>query len=101
MHPTYKPFQMVFRPDGLVSHLVFKEDDPIWSTNFKRAIAAMLQFQMKKSGAFVVNEVKEKNESFPPKLDSSNSIHRISNHFDVFLLDGNSWQLYDRIFRLQ
>lgn len=58
MYPTYKPFKIIFNPDGLVSHLIFKEADPLWSTNFKRAIAAMLQFQVKKSGAFVVNEVK-------------------------------------------
>ncbi|KAL9889825.1 vitellogenin-like lipoprotein [Glossina fuscipes fuscipes] len=57
MYPAYKPFKIVLKPDGSVSHLFFKEADPIWSTNFKRAIAAMLQFQIKKSGAFVVDEI--------------------------------------------
>lgn len=57
MYPAYKPFKIALNPDGTISHLVFKETDPIWSTNFKRAIASMIQFQTKKSGAFVVDEV--------------------------------------------
>ncbi|KAI8129767.1 Vitellogenin-1 [Lucilia cuprina] len=57
MYPAYKPFKIALNPDGTISHLVFKETDPIWSTNFKRAIASMIQFQTKKSGAFVVDEM--------------------------------------------
>ncbi|KAH8265516.1 hypothetical protein KR038_009680, partial [Drosophila bunnanda] len=57
MYPPYKPFKIVLTPEGAISHVVFKEADPIWSMNFKRAIASVLQFQMKSSGAFVVDEL--------------------------------------------
>ncbi|XP_061389205.1 uncharacterized protein LOC133324377 [Musca vetustissima] len=57
MYPTYKPFKIALTPEGTIKHLVFKEGDPIWSTNFKRAIASMIQFQTKKTGAFVVDEM--------------------------------------------
>lgn len=57
MYPPYKPFKIALTKDGAISHVVFKEGDPIWSMNFKRAIASVLQFQMKSSGAFVVDEV--------------------------------------------
>lgn len=57
MYPPYKPFKIVLTPEGAISHVAFKEGDPIWSMNFKRAIASVLQFQIKSSGAFVVNEV--------------------------------------------
>lgn len=58
MYPPYKPFKIALTKDGeTISHVVFKEGDPIWSMNFKRAIASVLQFQMKSSGAFVVDEV--------------------------------------------
>ncbi|XP_036228844.2 vitellogenin-2 isoform X1 [Bactrocera oleae] len=57
MYPPYKPFKIVLTPDGTISHLFFKEADPIWSTNFKRAIASILQFQVETSGAFVVDEI--------------------------------------------
>ncbi|XP_017118911.1 uncharacterized protein LOC108140563 [Drosophila elegans] len=57
MYPPYKPFKIALTPDGAITHVVFKEGDPIWSMNFKRAIASVLQFQMKSSGAFVVDEL--------------------------------------------
>ncbi|EDV43546.1 uncharacterized protein Dana_GF16474 [Drosophila ananassae] len=57
MYPPYKPFKIVLTPEGAISHVAFKEGDPIWSMNFKRAIASVLQFQIKSSGAFVVNEL--------------------------------------------
>ncbi|XP_016952519.1 uncharacterized protein LOC108026214 [Drosophila biarmipes] len=57
MYPPYKPFKIVLTPEGAITHVVFKEGDPIWSMNFKRAIASVLQFQMKSSGAFVVDEL--------------------------------------------
>ncbi|EDX12761.1 GD20322 [Drosophila simulans] len=57
MYPPYKPFKIALTKDGAISHVVFKEGDPIWSMNFKRAIASVLQFQMKSSGAFVVDEL--------------------------------------------
>lgn len=57
MYPPYKPFKIALTPEGTISHLQFKESDPIWSTNFKRAIASIFQFQIKSSGAFVVEEV--------------------------------------------
>lgn len=57
MYPPYKPFKIELTPNGTISHLFFKEADPIWSTNFKRAIASILQFQVESSGAFVVDEV--------------------------------------------
>lgn len=57
MYPPYKPFKIALTPEGTISHLLFKESDPIWSTNFKRAIASIFQFQIKSSGAFVVEEV--------------------------------------------
>ncbi|ALC45883.1 CG31150, partial [Drosophila busckii] len=56
MYPPYKPFKIVLTKEGFISHLIFKEADPIWSMNFKRAIASTLQFQMKSSGAFVIVE---------------------------------------------
>lgn len=56
MYPPYKPFKIVLTKDGTISHLLFKDNDPIWSTNLKRAIASTLQFQMKSVGAFVVDE---------------------------------------------
>lgn len=59
MYPPYKPFRIVLTKEGTISHVVFKEGDPIWSMNFKRAIASTLQFQMKSSGAFVVDEVSD------------------------------------------
>ncbi|XP_030375006.1 uncharacterized protein LOC115624412 [Scaptodrosophila lebanonensis] len=57
MYPPYKPFKIVLTKEGTISHVIFKEGDPIWSINFKRAIASILQFQMKSSGAFVVDEI--------------------------------------------
>ncbi|KAH8271317.1 hypothetical protein KR018_006399, partial [Drosophila ironensis] len=57
MYPPYKPFKIVLTPEGAISHVAFKEGDPIWSMNFKRAIASVLQFQIKSSGAFVVDEL--------------------------------------------
>ncbi|XP_055375125.1 uncharacterized protein LOC129607901 isoform X2 [Condylostylus longicornis] len=59
MHPPYKPFKIVI--DGTtnkISHLIFKESDPIWSTNFKRAIASTLQLQLNNGGssAFSIDE---------------------------------------------
>lgn len=57
MYPPYKPFKIVLTSEGTISHLIFKEGDPIWSTNFKRAIASTLQFQIKSTGAFVVDEI--------------------------------------------
>ncbi|XP_037954576.1 uncharacterized protein LOC119684578 [Teleopsis dalmanni] len=57
MYPPYKPFKILLNTDGTISHLIFKESDPIWSTNFKRAIASILQFQINSSGAFVVKEI--------------------------------------------
>ncbi|SPP84272.1 uncharacterized protein LOC117585887 [Drosophila guanche] len=57
MYPPYKPFKIVLTANGSISHVVFKEGDPIWSMNFKRAIASVLQFQMKSSGAFVLDEL--------------------------------------------
>ncbi|KRG01396.1 uncharacterized protein LOC6573593 isoform X2 [Drosophila mojavensis] len=56
MYPPYKPFKIILTKEGTISHVVFKEGDPIWSMNFKRAIASTLQFQIKSSGAFVVDE---------------------------------------------
>ncbi|XP_055851471.1 uncharacterized protein LOC129915809 [Episyrphus balteatus] len=56
MYPPYKPFKIVLTKEGTISHLLFKDNDPIWSTNLKRAIASTLQFQMKSVGAFVVDE---------------------------------------------
>ncbi|XP_068157824.1 vitellogenin-5 [Drosophila tropicalis] len=58
MYPPYKPFKIVLSNNtGTISHIIFKEGDPIWSMNFKRAIASILQFQMKSSGAFVIDEL--------------------------------------------
>lgn len=59
MYPPYKPFKIILTREGTISHVVFKEGDPIWSMNFKRAIASTLQFQIKSSGAFVVDEVRD------------------------------------------
>jgi len=64
MYPPYKPFKIALTADGAISHVVFKEGDPIWSMNFKRAIASVLQFQMKSSGAFVVDEVSKEHSGF-------------------------------------
>lgn len=57
MYAPYKPFKVVMAKNGAISHLMFKESDPIWSTNFKRAVAATLQFQETSPGAYVLEEV--------------------------------------------
>lgn len=64
MYPPYKPFKIVLTKEGSISHVVFKEGDPIWSMNFKRAIASTLQFQIKSTGAFVVDEVRMRESSW-------------------------------------
>lgn len=50
------PFKIAFSND-VVSFIIFKRSDPIWSTNFKKAIASALQVQGEKDGAYVVMEV--------------------------------------------
>lgn len=50
------PFKIAFSND-VVSFIIFKRSDPIWSTNFKKAITAALQVQGEKDGAYVVMEV--------------------------------------------
>lgn len=80
MYPPYKPFKIALTPEGTISHLLFKESDPIWSTNFKRAIASIFQFQVKSSGAFVVEEVcivfsLSTKTTFSPEFPFQNGIH--------------------------
>ncbi|KAJ6640893.1 Vitellogenin-6 [Pseudolycoriella hygida] len=53
--PFYNPFKIVIKQD-VVSHLQFKEKDPIWSINLKKAVASAIQVQGDGPGAFVVNE---------------------------------------------
>ena len=43
--------------DDLIKHILLNDNEPIWSANIKRAIAALLQVQGDKTGAFVANEV--------------------------------------------
>lgn len=50
------PFKIAFSSD-IVSFVIFKRSDPIWSTNLKKAIASALQVQGEKDGAYVVMEV--------------------------------------------
>lgn len=57
MHSLYKPFKIFYNGD-VVGHLQFKDKDSVWSKNFKRAIAAALQVQGNKTGAFVEKEVR-------------------------------------------
>lgn len=64
MYPPYKPFKIVLTKEGTISHVVFKEGDPIWSMNFKRAIASTLKFQINSSGAFVLDEVIKSSGAF-------------------------------------
>lgn len=56
MLPVYNPFKIVYN-DELISYLVFKEKDTLWSINFKKAIASALQVQGQRVGAFVAHEV--------------------------------------------
>lgn len=56
MLPVYNPFKIVYK-EALISHLVFKEKDSLWSINFKKAIASAIQVQGHTVGAFVSHEV--------------------------------------------
>lgn len=57
MQPVYNPFKIVYGSDHLVSKIKFKTKDPVWSRNFKRAIASAFQLQGLRTGAFVAHEV--------------------------------------------
>lgn len=58
MQPVYNPFKIVYDTNDLVSKIKFKLKDPVWSRNFKRAIASAIQLQgLRNNGAFVAHEV--------------------------------------------
>lgn len=58
MKEFYHPFQMIYT-DDVITSISFKDHDSIWAKNFKRAVAAALQIQGDKTGAFVEKEVRK------------------------------------------
>lgn len=58
MQSLYNPFKIFYTGD-VVSHLLFKDKDSTWAKNFKRGIAAALQVQGDRAGAFVEKEVRD------------------------------------------
>lgn len=53
----YNPFKIIYT-NGTITHVQFKATDSLWSRNFKRSIAAALQLNGLKDGAYVEEEVR-------------------------------------------
>lgn len=63
MQTLYNPFKIIYTNDT-ITHVQFKATDTLWSRNFKRAIASILQLKGLRDGAYVEEEVSHSFESF-------------------------------------
>ncbi|XP_055605766.1 uncharacterized protein LOC129753940 [Uranotaenia lowii] len=52
-----EPFRVALSNDSAVLSVLFKEHEPIWSGNIKRAVASLLQAHGDNPGAYVVDEM--------------------------------------------
>lgn len=90
----YKPFKIVYAGD-VISFVWFKDNDSLWARNFKRAIAAVLQIQGDKIGAFVEKEVSHKNRCSDCFVDRVGRRNRNRCSFS-FLRNVNVFVLYSQ-----
>lgn len=78
MLPLYNPFLINMNEDDIVKYVQFKENDVLWSKNFKRGLISALQVQGNPgSGAFVINEV-------CVDIDNTKRNSQLNIDFDVF-----------------
>lgn len=55
MQSLYSPFKIIYDGD-IITNISFRNQDAIWSRNFKRALASALQVQGSSIGAFIEKE---------------------------------------------